>query len=218
VCPRSKNQMARKMVIGAVRKQIPFAFVLADSWFSSADNRRLIKEKAHKNFLLALKSNRKVALSEPDKGRARWNKLESLDWQTDSVLTLPLESVPFPVQVSRHLVKDQEDKTVVLFLGCSDLCLSGPDQLTLYQKRWKVEEYHKSLKQNAAFAKSPTKLPHTQSNHFFASMAAFCKLEAFRTQTHLNHFALKAKLYHAATLSAWKQLQSLKHALTYPTA
>lgn len=218
VCPRSKNQMAREMVQGAVRKQIPFAFVLADSWFSSAENMCLIKQKAHKDFLFALKSNRKVALSEQDKAKGRWNKLEALDWQSHSVLMLHLESVPFPVQVSRHLVKDQEDKTVVLFLCCSDLCLSGPDQLAIYQKRWKVEEYHKSLKQNAAFAKSPTKLPPTQSNHFFASIAAFCKLEAFRTQTHLNHFALKAKLYHAATLSAWKQLQSLKHALPHPIA
>jgi hypothetical protein len=147
VCPRSKNEMAHEMVQGAVRKQIPFAFVVADSWFSSAENMRLIKEKARKDFLFALKNNRKVALSERDKAKGRWNKLESLDWQTHSVLTLHLESVPFAVQVSRHLVKDQEDKAVV-FLCCSDLCLlclSGPDQRTIYQERWKVEEYHKSL-------------------------------------------------------------------------
>ena len=28
---------------------------------------------------------------------------------------------------------------------------------TIYQRRWKVEEYHKSLKSNASLAKSPTK-------------------------------------------------------------
>lgn len=82
--------------------------------------------------------------------------------------------------------------------------------LSLYQKRWKVEEYHKSLKQNAAFAKSPTKVPHTQLNHIFACLIAFCKLEAYRSATHLNHFALKAKLYHAALSSAFDQLQRLK--------
>jgi hypothetical protein len=42
-----------------------------------------------------------------------------------------------------------------------------------YQKRWKVEEDHKSLKHNAALAKSPTKLPHTQHNHIFASIVGF---------------------------------------------
>lgn len=218
VCPRTKNEMARDMVQGAVTKQIPFAFVLADSWFACAETMCLIKQKAGKEFLFALKSNRKVALSEKDKARGRWKKLESLEWQNHNTLTLHLESVPFPVQISRPLVKDQEEKSVVLFLCCSDLSLSGPDQRAIYQKRWQVEEYHKSLKQNAAFAKSPTKLPHTQSNHFFASIVAFCKLEAFRTQTHLNHFALKAKLYHAATLSALKQLLSLKEALPKPAA
>ena len=218
VCPHSKNQMLQLMVKGAVQKQIPFAYVLADSWFACAPNMRYIKEKARKEFLFALKSNRNVALSEQDKAKGRWKKLESLDWQNHPALTLHLESVPFPVCLSRHLVKDQEDKSVVLFLCSSDLSLSGPSQLAIYQKRWKVEEYHKSLKQNAAFAKSPTKLPHTQSNHFFASILAFCKLEAFRTQTKLNHFALKAKLYHAATLAALNQLRALKTALPNPDA
>lgn len=218
VSPRSKNEMLQLMVKGALQKQVPFAFVLADSWFACAPNMRYIKERAHKEFLFALKSNRKVALSEQDKAKGYWKKLESLDWQNHPALTVHLESVPFPVCISRHLVKDQEDKSVVLFLCCSDLSLCGPSQLAIYQTRWKVEEYHKSLKQNAAFAKSPTKLPHTQSNHFFASIAAFCKLEAFRTSTHLGHFALKAKLYHAATLSALNQLQALKAALPQPVA
>jgi len=218
ISPRTKNEMARDMVQGAVKKQIPFRFVLADSWFACAPNMCLIKQKAGKEFLFALKSNRNLAPSEKEKARGRWKKLESLDWQNHSTLTLHLESVPFPVQISRHLVKDQEEKSVVLFLCCSDLTLSGPDQLAIYQKRWKVEEYHKSLKQNASFAKSPTKLPHTQSNHFFASIVAFCKIEAFRTQTQLNHFALKAKIYHAASRAALTQLQSLKNALPHPAA
>ncbi|MBC7920462.1 MAG: transposase, partial [Ferruginibacter sp.] len=46
---------------------------------------------------------------------------------------------------------------------------------TIYQRRWKVEEYHKSLKQNASMGSSPTKTPDTQANHFFASMLAYIK-------------------------------------------
>jgi hypothetical protein len=80
-------------------------------------------------------------------------------------------------------------------LASRDVGLSAASLLTIYQKRWNVEEYHKSLKSNAVFAKPPTKLPHTQSNHFFTSLVAFIKLEAYRTSTHLNHFTLKGKLY-----------------------
>ncbi|RYF33654.1 MAG: transposase, partial [Cytophagaceae bacterium] len=218
VCPRTKNEMAREMIAQFVRKQIPLAYVLADTWFSCAENMCFIKQKAHAHFIFPLKSNRKVALSQDEKALGRWKALSSVDFETHSCWTLHLESVPFPVRVSRHLLTNQQGQIGEMFLCSSDVDLSGPRMLTIYQKRWKVEEYHKSLKQNAAFAKSPTKLPHTQSNHIFASIIAFCKLEAYRARTHLNHFALKAKLYHAAIHSAFGQLQSLKAALSHPTA
>ncbi len=77
----------------------------------------------------------------------------------------------------------------------------------------KVEGCCKSLKQNAAL----TKLPHTQQNHIFAVLVAFCKLEAYRTQPHQGYFAHKAKLYHAALQSAFEPEDWLKHQHQYPT-
>jgi len=49
-----------------------------------------------------------------------------------------------------------------------------------------------------------------QSNHLFACLAAFVKMERLRMSTHLNHFAMKAQLYQAAVASAFQQLQILK--------
>ena len=81
---------------------------------------------------------------------------------------------------------------------------------TIYQKRWKVEVYHKSLKRNASFAKSPTKTIRSQSNHFFACLWAYVKLEKPRLQTKMNHCAMKAKIYQKALASAFEQLLALK--------
>ena len=75
------------------------------------------------------------------------------------------------------------------------------------------EEYHKSIKSIkscAAFSKSPTRRVRTQSNHFFASLVAFVKLEAYRTGLTVNHFALRGKFYQAAVAKAFEQLQILK--------
>ncbi|MGR3952317.1 MAG: hypothetical protein QRY74_05430 [Chlamydia sp.] len=46
----------------------------------------------------------------------------------------------------------------------------------VYQKRWRIEEYHTSIKQNATLEKSPTKVVRSQKNHVFASIVAYCKL------------------------------------------
>lgn len=213
VSPHTKNELARSMIARVKQKQVAFAYVLADVWFSSAQNMVFIKQEARKEFILPLKKNRRVALSESDRNHGRWTTLSALDFTTQngqSARTLYLESVPFPVVVSRQVFINEDGSEGVLFLCSSEVSLSGSALWMIYQKRWKVEEYHKSLKSNAALAKSPTKLPNTQQNHIFSSLVAFIKLESYRIVTHLNHFALKAKLYQGAIQAAFGQLQILK--------
>jgi SRSO17 transposase len=210
VSPQTKNELARELIHRTVQKQLAFRFVLADLWFASAQNMVYIKQQAKKEFVMPLKSNRRVALSESDRDHGRWKKLSQLELKPGTVHTLYLEGVPFPLAVAREVFTNEDGSEGSLVLASSDTTLSASSLFTIYEKRWKVAEYHKSLKQNAALAKSPTKLPHTQQNHLFASLLAFCKLERCRIATRSNHFALKAKLYQAAVGSALEQLQLLK--------
>jgi hypothetical protein len=80
---------------------------------------------------------------------------------------------------------------------------------TIYQKRWKVEEYHKSAKSNASYAKSPAHRVGSQLNHLFCSIIAYVKLEVHRIATKKNHFAQKAQLYHAASIAAYEKLKEV---------
>jgi len=214
--PVTKNEIARQMIAAVKQKQIPFRYVLADSWFSSAENMIYIKQKARKDFVIPLKSNRNVFMSDSSAKAGKPVKLDSLDFTTSGSLVLYLEGVPFALLVSRQVFTNEDGKESVLFLSTSDLTLRGSSLHTLYHKRWKVEEYHKSLKSNASFAKSPTKRIRTQTNHFIASILAFIlafvKLEIYRGTQKLNHFALKAKLYRTALASAFAELRQLKAA------
>ena len=92
----------------------------------------------------------------------------------------------------------------------SDLTLDYDQISKLFQKRWGIEVYHKSLKQNAALEKSPTRTETTQRNHLFASLCAYVKLERLKIKSKQNHFALKSKLYLAAVKSAYAELVKLK--------
>ena len=84
------------------------------------------------------------------------------------------------------------------------------DQLTMiYQRRWKVEEYHKSLKQNASMGKSPTKTLTTQANHFLAAVLAYTKLEGPKRKCGLGHFRLEAQLYAVGLKAMYQQLNQL---------
>jgi len=54
-------------MVAIANRNIYFKYVLADIWFSSARNMSFIKKECKNNFILAIKDNRKVALSEQDK-------------------------------------------------------------------------------------------------------------------------------------------------------
>ena len=213
----TKNQVAQAMISSVMKKQIPFRYVLADTWFSSADNMNFIKNTARKEFIIPLKSNRNVFLAPPSAKLGKPVKLSSLHFETNALQTLWLEEVDFPLLVSRQVFKNENGSEGILYLCSSDQSLSASDLSMLYQKRWKVEEYHKSLKSNASFSKSPTHTIRSQSNHFFASVVAYVKLEICRHATRLNHFAQKAQLYQAALASAFEQLQILKASVPLAT-
>ncbi len=53
----------------------------------------------------------------------------------------------------------------------------------------------------------------TQTNHFFASLHAYIKLEKLKLKTNMNHFnrfALKTKIYTSALHSAFTELKALQ--------
>jgi hypothetical protein len=108
--------------------------------------------------------------------------------------------------VSNHLL----DHVAIL----SSLTFHPPPEfiLTTYQKRWPIEVFHKSLKQNAALGKAPVRRVVTQNNHVFAVLYAFFKLECLKIKRRLNHFALRSHLYLKAIRIAYEELQVLKAA------
>jgi hypothetical protein len=206
----SKNEQARNLLQTAVDNHIPFSYVLNDVWFASAENMRFIVLDIKKQFVMPLKANRKVALSLQDQQAGQFVGVDTLVFQNTTPQQIYLEEVPFPLLLIRQVFTNEDGSQGVLYLCTSDSTLTFDTIIALYQKRWSIERYHQSLKQNTALAKSPTHTLTTQANHFFASLCAFVKLELLSHQTKLNHFAIKAKLYLAATRAAFNQLQQIQ--------
>jgi hypothetical protein len=205
-----KNERYRQMLRQAVKNQIPFRYVLNDVWFASADNMKVIKKELKRDFIMPLKTNRKVAYSLEDKKQGRYVRVDSLGIEPNTVMTIYLEGVPFSLHLVKQVFTNADGSIGILYLVTSDLDLTYDGITTIYKKRWNVEPYHKSLKQNASLSKSPTKTVRTQSNHFFASLCAYIKLEILKVTTKTNHFALKAKLYLNALQSAFQTLDALQ--------
>jgi len=206
----SKNERYRAMLKACVKNEMPFRYVLNDVWFAAADNMKLIKTEMNKDFVMPLKSNRNVAVSEQDKKEGRFQAVQTLPLEHGKAQAVYLEQVGFPLLLVKQVFTNKDNSQGLLYLVSSDTTLDGDRMMRLYQERWQVEEYHKSLKQNASLSCSPTRTKRTQTNHFFLSLCAFVKLEGLKIKTQCSHFALKQKLYLAALKAAFGQLQTLQ--------
>lgn len=208
--PVSKNEVYRQLLRQVQQNQIPFRYILNDVWYASADNMMFVKHDLKRDFIMPLKSNRQVALSLEAKKQGRYVRVDELDIEPHTVMCIYLEGVDFALSVVKQVFTNGDGSIGILYLVTSDLDLTYDEFTTIYGKRWNVEPYHKSLKQNASLSKSPTKTIKTQRNHFFASLCAYIKLEMLKVSTKSNHFALKAKLYISALQSAFQTLDTLQ--------
>jgi DDE superfamily endonuclease len=208
--PVSKNEHYQTLVRQAVTNQIRFQYVLNDVWYASADNMKFIKHDLDKDFVMPIKANRKVALSLLDKQQGRFVRVDTLVLEVNSVREIYLEGLDFPLRLLKQVFENEDGSIGLQYLVTSDTTLTYDQITTLYRKRWNVEPYPKSLKQNASLEKSPTHTVRTQTNHLFAALCGYVKLELLKRSTKLNHFALKSQLYRQALQVAFTALRDLQ--------
>ena len=143
--------------------------MLADNWFGSKENIEYINNTLMKKLIIGIKSNRTVALSEEDKKKGEFTKVSKLDLKDGQSIQVWMKGLDFALQLIKKIFINEDGSTGTLYLVSNDLDSSADYLYVIYQKRWKIELYHKSIKQNASLAKSPTKRVISESNKPFCS-------------------------------------------------
>ena len=208
---KTKNEYFRVMAkVAVIDNQIKCRWFVADVWFSSNENMEYITYTLKKQFIMPIKTNRMACYTLEEKRKGQFQRVDQLTIAEDTAQKIYIKELPFPVQLVKQIFTNKDGSTGSIYLVCSDLTVEAETITMVYQKRWPIEEYHKSIKSNTNLAKSPTRTIRTQQNHFFASIYAYCKLEFLKKKTKLNHFAFKTKLYVQALKASMAELQNLK--------
>jgi len=144
ISEETKNEKYQRMLKACVKNNIKFNYVLNDVWYASSENMMLVKEKLKKDFIMPIKTNRKIALSKKDKLSGKYVTVSTLELKENTQQEIYLEGVSFPLLVIKQVFKNADGSEGVLYLVSSDLTLTYEQITTIYHKRWKVEEYHKN--------------------------------------------------------------------------
>lgn len=185
----TKNDHFKNMLNVAQKREFSPWYVLMDSWYSGLDNLKHLRKKGW-HFICNLKSNRLIS---PRKGLTI--AIQDLKLTDKQVKQVWLKGFG-PILVCTLLAQNG-DRT---YLATDDLSLTGYDDfIGHFQHRWKIEEFHRGIKQTTGVAKCESTRADSQNTHIFSAFVAFVKLERNRLKNGISWYEQKAAISRLAT-------------------
>jgi hypothetical protein len=164
VSEKSRNEMMREMINRTVQKHVKFGYIPAGLWFAPVENMRFIEKKG-KAFIFEINDNRLVAANEQERGKGCFIRTDRMETPDEEPVPVYLKDLKFLVILYKQVSKNKDGSAGVRYLVTNDGTMSGGRSGTLYKKRWSVEVYHESIKQNTSIGSSPAHTERTQNNH-----------------------------------------------------
>lgn len=169
---KTKNNHFREMIIQAHKRGITPEAILADSWYSSLDNLKCIRDTGW-SWVMRLKKNRAVN---------RNQRLDEVEIPEDGA-RLHLRGYGW-IMVYRFVDTDGH----TMFVGSSFTDKTASEIQALVQKRWAIEVFHRELKQTCGLGRCQARTSRAQRNHIALSILAWIKQATVRRYSDLSHY------------------------------
>ena len=183
---KTKNDHFRDLLLAARDRGFAPAHVLFDSWYGGTENLKQCRALGWR-WLTRLKSNRLV---NPDRSGLR------------PVSACDIAGTGTVVQLERYgLVKvfriEAKDGTTDHW-ATDDLAMDDLARLRLAEASWKIEEYHRGLKQATNVERCQCRAGRAQRGHIGLALRAFVVLERYGWRTGIDWVTAKRQILHDA--------------------
>ena len=167
---RSKLDFAKELIQDACDKDIPFDYILFDSWYSASDVLSFIHDKNLK-FISEIKSDRKFYFKNPESQKGYFMQQDELVrlvkkhfWHKVRVLKhhgqflsiyafeTRLKKTHFPVKAFLVIggLSEKDDRDIRV-IATNDLTMSHRKAVLTYLERWAIERLFRELKDSLCF-------------------------------------------------------------------
>lgn len=176
---RTKHMHMQEMIILALHRGIQPSVVVFDHWYGSVKNFKFL-EKHKLTWVTTLSGNRIVDYGEhiADKTIPK------------SGLMVHLRAYGF-IKVFKIF---SQAKGEVEYVATNKLDMELLDIKTVAAQRWKIEEYHRGLKQTTGIEKCQARTQRSQRNHIFCSIISFVALEVHRRKKQISWYQAKQSI------------------------
>jgi hypothetical protein len=178
----SKNDHFRALLETAQARGFVPSLVAFDSWYSSLENLKLVREFAW-DWLTRLKSNRQVSLRAGDQ---------------QAVSDLDIPSMGLVVHLRGYglvkLFRTVDPHGNAEHWATNRLSMTEAQREVLSSRAWLIETYHRALKQFTGVEAGQFRLERSQRNHIGLALRAYVRLEFHRWRSRLAIFDAKLNI------------------------
>lgn len=189
------------------KKKLPLAKVLMDSWYAAQKLMALI-DKLGKIYYVPLKKNRLV---DDTGGQQKYQPIEQLTWsklEQQQGKLIKINKFPRDKKVKLFRVTVSANRTE--YVATNDLTQSAIDEVKSQCKlRWKIEEFHRQIKQLTGIESCQCRRARIQKNHIACALLVWFFLNRMAHIVPQTVYQLKASLL-VNYLSQELKLPSLK--------
>ncbi len=179
---KTKNDHFLDMLDKAEERGFKPKYVMFDTWYASIKNLKAIRKKKW-HFLTRLKSNRLV---NPD--NTKNIHVEEVEIPPQGIV-IHLREYGF-IKVFRIVPTDGDTQ----YWATDVLDMDETTREDIGKKAWKIEEYHRGIKQFCGVEKCQSRKKESQKAHIMLSLRAFLRLEIQRIRNGISWFESKMKI------------------------
>jgi putative transposase len=175
----TKHMHFQEMVRLAVHRGIKPSAVVFDCWYASVRNLKFLT-KNKLTWVTTLSGNRIV-----DRNEHLSDKIIPKDG-----LVVHLRAYGW-IKVFKLFSKAKGESE---YVATNNLEMTLLDIKTVAAQRWKIEEYHRGLKQTTGIEKCQARNQRSQRNHIFCSILSFVALEMQRRKEEISWYQAKQQI------------------------
>jgi hypothetical protein len=189
---KTKLDHVKEMLDEAVsEKRLPFKTVLMDTWYAYRELMLYIGEGLQKTYYTAVKVNRLIA---EHRRQHAYQRVDSLDWTEETGKRVVLNDFPNDHKVQLFRVSALPNRTD--YVVTNDLSQDSAEQVRRECKiRWKIEEFHREIKQLTGIESCQCRKEVIQRNHIGCAMLVWARLKNLAYQTGRNVYDLWKSQY-----------------------
>ena len=186
---KKKYEHLQEMMLNAIERGVIFRTVLMDTWYAINKIMCWIDGLGYK-FVCPIRSNRLVLDQWSESHKFKYRSVKDLPWEDKDQLD-PGKLKECHLKLHLFRLTDHPNRTDYVVTNDLEQIGTSGDATKACRIRWKIEQYHREVKQTTGIGKCQARNAKAQRKHIITAILAWIVLEAAARAKKMTIYALK---------------------------